>query len=169
VATTISAALVALILMMAAAGGMMISITQIRPVEAPNLSLCIPILQKVTIAVDCLHSVLRHENDRVKQSEILDYLNDPDNEEQIQHWISSANGKEILIVSMGVRKGTTIYWAGYIYPMGRPNNPITIFARPINHWTHILRRDAYQANPFSPGAVSIAKEYGFPIYAIGLK
>ena len=80
-ATTISAALVALILMMAAAGGMMISITQIRPVEAPNLSLCIPILQKVTIAVDCLHSVLRHENDRVKQSEILDYLNDPDNEE----------------------------------------------------------------------------------------
>lgn len=168
-ATTVSIGLVTLILMMIAAGGVMISVTQIRPMEAPNLPFRIPILQKITVAVDCLHALARHGNDRVKPSEIVDYLNDPDNRGRIQHWLSPTQNKEVLIISVGVRKSGRTYWAGYIYGWGRPDRPITMFARPYTQWLHILRRDGYQADPASLAAVRVAGENGLPVYVIGMK
>ena len=156
---------IAALLMWLAAYGAIISVP-LRPVEVPPLRIKMPVIMRIVVSVN-EHALLRHGRERVKPEEIAQQLSDPRNQTEIQRWVSDRRRQEVLIISVGIRRGHTEYWAGCIRTLGGVT--LTMFAAPASRWANILRRDGYEADPAWPAAVRAAALYDLPIRKLPLK
>ena len=106
--------------------------------------------------------MLKHAGERLDPRDIIDEVNRRVKRGlDVQHFVSERLGKEIYLFASDVYKGGEQYYGGVINLIG--GGSLTAFGRPLRHWTAILRRDGYAADPATPSAVKTALEYDLPV------